>query len=198
MQKFTPILLIICFTFSLSAFSADKEGKYAVKGAGKRTCSNFTQAVESKSTDYYLFGGWLEGYLSAYNQFQPQNFDITPWQTTELMLTLLTQHCKTNPETKFLTAVNSLIKTLFPIRLDQENNLVKVQVGKLESYYYQEIILRAKKRLELLGYLDKAINGNFTDTDALAFENYQKAMGLKVTGIPDQKTLVTLFLKKKN
>lgn len=196
MKKLTILLLFSSFTLSLSAFSADSDGKFAVKGAGKRSCSNFISTAENKTTDYYLYGGWLEGFLSSYNQFQPKNFDITPWQTTELMLTLLKNHCETNPDIKFLSAVNSLIKTLFPIRLDTNNNLVKIQVGSFEGFYYQEIILRAKQRLKKLGHLNTEIKNEFSKTDALAFEGYQRSIGLKPTGIPDQKTLLSLFLKK--
>jgi hypothetical protein len=196
MKKLTILFLLSCFAFSLSAFSADNDGKFAVKGAGKRSCSNFISTAENKTTDYYLYGGWLEGFLSSYNQFQPKNFDITPWQTTELMLTLLQNHCKANPEIKFLSAVNSLIKTLFPIRLNSNNNLVKIQVGSFEGYYYQEIILRAKQRLKKLGHLNTDIKNKFSKADAIAFESYQKSIGLQITGIPDQKTLLSLFLKK--
>lgn len=181
---------------SMSALGADQNGKFAVKGAGKRTCADFVKAMENKSTDYYLYGGWLEGFISSYNQHQPNNYDITPWQTTELMLSLLQHHCLSNPESYFLSATNGLIKTLFPIRLDKENNLVKVQVGNGESYFYQEILMRAKARLKVLGLLENDTTPDFDRNDAIAFEKYQKSIGLEVTGMPDQKTLVSLFLKR--
>lgn len=192
-------LLFICYSiFSFQALSADTEGKFAVKGAGKHTCEDFSKATNVKSTDYYLFGGWVEGFISSYNQFQPGNFDITPWQTTELILTLLKSHCSKNPETRFLTATNSLIKTLFPIRLAENSNLMSVQVGKSKSYYYQEIITRVKDRLKAMGYLSGNINSTFKQEDAVALEKYQKKIGLKPTGILDQKTLASLFLKSTN
>ena len=181
---------------SISVHAADENGKFAVKGAGKRTCSDFVAAMEAKSTDYYLYGGWLEGFISSYNQHQKNNFDVTPWQTTELLLSLLQHHCQSKPDTYFLNATNSLIKTLFSIRLEAENNLVKVQVGKQESYFYQEILGRAKHRLKVLGFLKGNESGPFTREDAIAFENYQKSIGLNVSGMPDQATLVSLFLKR--
>lgn len=197
MKRFIHATIILGLSISFNAVSADGQGKFAVKGAGKRTCEAFTKAATEKSTDYYLFGGWVEGFISSYNQFQPQNFDITPWQTTELILTLLKSHCANNPETRFLSATNSLIKTLFPIRLSEESNLVSIQVGKSKSYFYQEIMLRAKARLKALGYLSGNINSAFTQSDALALEKYQKDIGLTATGTLDQKTLASLFLKSK-
>jgi len=194
-MKLNSIFLLISLSLSAPTFSADSNGKFSVKGAGKRSCENFIKASNTKGTDYYLYGGWLEGYLSSYNQFQEKNFDISPWQTTELMLALLKKQCSSHPDTKFLSAVNSLIKTLFPIRLNSESNLVKIQVGKSESYYYQEIIQRAKKRLQKLGYIKGQLQSGFTKNDALAFEKFQKAIGLPATGIPDQRTLLSLFIK---
>jgi hypothetical protein len=195
MTTFIKIILLISISFSSFTFSADSKGKFAVKGAGSHTCSDFIQAAETKSTDYYLYGGWLEGFISSYNQFQPNNFDITPWQTTELMLVLLKRHCKNNTNLRFLSATNSLIKTLFPIRLNTENNLVTIQVSGRKSYYYQDIIMRAKKRLKALGYLKAELKPTFDQSDAIAFAAYQKAIGINPSGIPDQQTLVSLFLK---
>jgi len=197
MRTFIQATIIFCLSISFNAIAADSQGKFAVKGAGKRTCEAFTKASTEKSTDYYLFGGWVEGFISAYNQFQPQNFDITPWQTTELILLLLKKHCENNPNTKFLSATNSLFKTLFSIRLTEKSNLISIQVGKSKSYFYQEIMLRAKARLKTMGYLAGNVNSEYTKNDAIALEKYQKDVGLPATGTLDQRTLMTLFLKAK-
>jgi hypothetical protein len=200
LRKIELKTLSIAFLMFISAYSfaADEEGKFAVKGAGKRDCSNFLKAANERNTDLYLYGGWLEGYLSSYNQFQPSNYDVTPWQTTELMLTLLQRHCQNNTDVKFLSAVNSLIKTLYPIRLEDENELVRIDVNGAQTYFYVDILKRAKERLKQLNYIKGEINDKYTKEDAAAFEEYQKAIGLKVTGIPDQYTLASLFLKPKN
>lgn len=198
MKKLTNLIIICCTVLSFQSFSADTDGKFAVKGAGKQSCEAYTKAFDAKSTDYYLFGGWLEGFVTSYNQFQPNNFDITPWQTTELLLSLLKSYCGNNPEIKFLTATNSLVKTLFPIRLEQNSNLVSIQVGKSKSYFYQEIIKRVKTRLKAMGFLSGDITNSFTKEDAIAIEKFQKKIGLTVTGVLDQRTLASLFLKTKN
>ena len=153
-------------------------------------------APEQKNTDYYLYGGWLEGYFSAYNQFQQDNYDISPWQTTELLLLLLQRHCKDNPTAKYLDAANAMIKAFYPIRLTAESKIIKIEVGEVSSYFYQEILLRAKQRLKFLGYYDGEPNGTtYTDDDTKAFSDYQRKVGLRITGIPDQRTLTNLFLK---
>ncbi|WP_158965906.1 peptidoglycan-binding domain-containing protein [Paraglaciecola sp. L3A3] len=191
------IVTIFCYcVFAAPLQAADKEGKFAVKGAGKRDCSSFVQAADDKSTDYYLYGGWLEGYISSYNAFQTQNYDSTPWQTTELLLTLLKRHCVSHPKVKFLSAVNGLLKTLYPIRLERENKLIKISVNGADTYFYEDILLRAKERLHNLGYITDEVTADFDEGDIHAFEKYQNDIGLSVTGVPDQNTLLSLFLKK--
>jgi hypothetical protein len=194
MNKYFCIIVAVLISHQLRA--ADEEGKFAVKGAGKRDCSNFVQTIEQGSTDYYMYGGWLEGYLSSYNSFQPNNYDATPWQTTELLMTLLKRHCDSNPDVKFLSAVNSLLKTFYPIRLEGENKLIKISVNGADTYFYQEILLRAKERLKMLGYLNGEVIADYDEGDIQAFEKYQKDIGISITGVPDQNTLLSLFVKK--
>jgi hypothetical protein len=196
MYKHLTIMCLIWVILNAQVQAADSEGKFAVKGAGKKDCSSFVQATEQKNTDYYLYGGWLEGYLSSYNSFQTNNYDSTPWQTTELLLNLLKRHCDANPKVKFLSAVNSLLKTLHPLRLDSENQLVRISVNGADTYYYEDILLRAKNRLNKLGYLKGEIVADFDKGDIEAFQKYQKDIGISLTGVPDQNTLLNLFFKK--
>ena len=187
----------ICFIYiSSNVFAADSEGKFAAKGAGRKACEDFVVSFQQKDSEFLLYAGWLEGYLSAYNQFQNNNYDIAPWQTTELFLILLQRHCSENSNVKFLDATNTMIRAFYPIRMDSEGTVVKVQVGDATAYYYKEILLRAKTRLKKMGFYPKEISGDkFTDEDIKAFSDYQQKFNLKVTGLPDQNTLTTLFLK---
>ncbi|MEE1672597.1 peptidoglycan-binding domain-containing protein [Agarivorans aestuarii] len=197
MKHILVVVWSIAVFISGGAIAADDSGKFAAKGAARKSCSDFTQSAQQKNSDYLLYGGWLEGYVTSYNQFQPSNYDVVPWQTTELLLALLQRHCKANPDIKYLDAVNSLIKTVFPIRLEKESPLVKVSVADKNSYYYVEILQRAKQRLKFLGYYNTAVDGSvFTPLDVEVFVKYQKDLGIPQTGIPDQFTLSNLFLKK--
>ena len=197
MKRFKAIALAVLLSAHAGlASAADEDGKFAVKGAGKRLCSNFLLTAEQKSTDYYLYGGWLEGYISAYNRFQPENYDVTPWQTTELLLALLQQDCENNKERHFLTVTNSLLKALFPIRLPAESALVAIDVNNAKSYFYVEILKRAKQRLIKMGYLQDLGSNDFDQATLDAFKHFQSDRGLAQTGVPDQNTLMNLFLKK--
>ncbi|MCP5144060.1 MAG: peptidoglycan-binding protein [Gammaproteobacteria bacterium] len=180
---------------SMPASAADAEGKFAVKGAGTRPCSDFVTAKAEQSRDYYLYGGWLEGFVSSFNQFQADTYDVTPWQTTELLLALLETHCRNNPDQRFLTAANALVKTLLPARLAAESAIISSAVNGTESYYYQAIVERVQERLQELGHYRGEANGELSEALGAALRDYQAKSGLRVTGIPDQYTLANLFLK---
>ena len=50
------------------AQAADKNGQFAIKGVGLQTCQEFVSARETQSPQYFKFGGWMNGYLSATEQ----------------------------------------------------------------------------------------------------------------------------------
>lgn len=197
-ENMVRLIAIVMLSLVLSdvSMAADNDGKFAAKGAARRVCSDFTQASKDKTSDVLLYGGWVEGYLSAYNQFQPDTYDVMPWQTTELVLIFLRRHCESHPQTKFFDAMSSLISSLFPIRLEQESAIVSVDVNNGQSYYYVEILKRAKQRLHAMGhYATEPVYDDFNEQDIKAFADFQTKLGLQATGIPDQLTLSSLFLK---
>ena len=66
------LVLSALFIFSSLIYAADVDGKFAVKGAGRKSCESFLQAKASGSNDYLLYAGWVEGFISSYNQFSSQ------------------------------------------------------------------------------------------------------------------------------
>lgn len=190
-------LLVSALCASAQVYAADKDGKFAVKGAGKRECAAFSKAFDDKSTDYYMYGGWLEGYLSSYNQVQDKAYDITPWQTTELMLFLLSKHCETNPKTKFLTAVNGLIKSFFPVRLKEESSMAKIAIKNTHAYYYSDVLKMVQNKLIQHKYFNKKADGNWSTDMLKGILQYQKQFNLTASGYPDQQTLTHMLLRVK-
>ena len=66
---------------SLEAHAADSGGQFSVEGIGGSTCENFVTAKSESSNAYYAFLGWLDGYMTGINQYAPETYDITPWQS---------------------------------------------------------------------------------------------------------------------
>lgn len=180
-----------------SSFAADKSGKFAVKGAGRMECSAYLKAKEQKSTDYLLYAGWVEGFLSSYNQFQKNTYDITPWQTTELLMVLIDEQCKKTPSAKILSVTSGMANALHPIRLKEEDKIVKLTLNGQDTYFYSEIIKQVKQRLKIAKLYDGDTKSDqFGPKEIEAITAFQKATGLTVTRTLDQSTLSALFLKK--
>ena len=191
--RFVPAILpAVLLSFGVSA--ADGEGKFAAKGAGRKSCEAFNQAYQSKSNEYYLYGGWIEGYVSAFNSFQKETYDITPWQTTELMMFFISKHCEKQPETRILTAVNTMLSSFAATRLTKESDLVEVNLKNSKSYFYAETLLAVREALHGQGYDVDVGETSFDEKLVKAILSYQKSKGLTQSGFPDQQTLVNLLL----
>ena len=66
------LLLSGLFLFSAQLRAVDDSGQFAMKGAGFLPCKVFVLEREKRSKIYYMIGGWIEGYLSAYNKYSKE------------------------------------------------------------------------------------------------------------------------------
>jgi hypothetical protein len=76
---------VILALVSTGSGAADKDGRFAIRGPGLMTCGEYVQAREARSPLYHQFGGWLDGYLTGVNQYRAATYDITTFETTELL-----------------------------------------------------------------------------------------------------------------
>ncbi|MDO6568654.1 peptidoglycan-binding domain-containing protein [Alteromonas sp. 1_MG-2023] len=192
MMKFVLSLSVILLSFSAQA--ADSEGAFNTKGAAKRSCEAFTSTYAEQGSETYLYGGWLEGYITAFNALQQKTFDVTPWQTTELMLLMLNKHCTDNPEQKFLDATNVMLKAFLPTRLAARSDIIEMTINDSTIYIYQSVLDMTTEALKASGYNVDIAESEFNASYVKAITQYQQAKGIAVTGFPDQQTLVNLLL----
>ncbi len=193
-ENHLKILLFISGLLCLStAFAADKNGSFAVRSAGMMTCETFVQEKSERSKSLNLYMGWIDGYISAANQYTNDTFDLVPWGNTVLLATLLENHCKANPEQRFYIAVNQLVGTLMQERITEKTDFVETKHGENSTYLYQTILVQVQEKLIDKGLFKGNANGEFGDDTRLALEAYQKDNKLKVTGLPDQLTLYKIF-----
>jgi hypothetical protein len=179
-----------------AAQASDPRGQFAIKGGGAATCRAFSAARAERSPDLRLFEGWVDGYLTAANQMTPDTFDIAPWQTTGLLLEMLTAYCRSQPEQSFALAVNRLMVALRPDRVREGGRTVQVGNGSRAIPLYEEVVRRAQAVLirdKLLAMPEP--NGVYDPTTRAAVERFQRERRLSVSGLLDQATLYTLFQK---
>ncbi len=187
------VAMASALTINGAAVAKDKSGAFAVDGAGQRTCQEFTAARKSGSADLQLYAGWVDGYFSAINQFHPDTYDVTPWQTTELLVAQLDKFCTARPAEKFLSAVNALAFLLQQQKLSKSSEIMSVRNAGQGVYIYKDVLLRVKKRLREEGFEPGKTNDAFTKSTSNALIQYQGKMRLTLSGLPDQATLNALF-----
>jgi hypothetical protein len=175
------------------AFAASKEGQFAVKGVGRITCERFVNEREAKSQAYVLSNGWISGYLSAYNTLADDTLDVAPWQSRELLVLVIENYCRQNPDDAFFRAMEEAIKAMRPSRLRNASERVSAEVDGNTVDLYREIVRRSQQLLLELGYYKGELDGLWGSGTRAAFEAYQAEKGLPVTGLPDQNTLLNLF-----
>lgn len=186
-------LLAVCVVSE--AWAVDSKGDFAVEGGGGRSCETFTQVAKKRNTDYFLFAGWVEGYVTANNQYAKDTYDYTPWQTTEFLLAALKQYCEKSPKEPFIVAVNGMIGALKQNRLQAKSEVVMVQTDKGGVALYKATIEAIQQKLADEKLYSGARDGVFSPALKDAIRSFQVKVSLPASGLPDQLTLNKLFNK---
>ena len=194
-MKFLRLLPYLLLLHTTGAFAADDGGKFAMKGAGFLPCKIYVSERQKKSDIYYMIGGWLEGYLSAYNKYNENTYDLTSFETLELLLLVMENHCTSNPGDRLYSVINSLIIKLYPDRLQRDSPKVVIEEGERKTILYRETIRRMQGELTRLGLFKGEVDGRFTDATRSALIAFQSDLDFETTGFPDQTTLWRLLRK---
>lgn len=189
--NYISLILFLILTPSIG-YSSDKNNTYAIEGAGIASCSKFIETANTKDKHYYIYGGWVEGYLTATNQYQEETFDLTPWQSTQLILKIIESICLNNPKAKFHQVLNNLVPELSKQRIDIGGKFIDIN-GKRKYIFQEEVILRMKKALTQKQLFSGDYSTEYNDELINAVIKFQKKINQKATGLPDQTTLFELF-----
>lgn len=187
---FTLFILLILQT---NSWAADSNGLFAVRNAGMVTCETFVTEKKQRSEKFGLYMGWIDGYISAANQFTPETFDLIPWGNTVFLATLLENHCTKKPKQPFYVAVNKLVSAMMSQRLLTRSEMIETSYKKKKTYLYKAVLIDVQKHLKTLHLYDAKPEGQFNTDTRKALEKYQKNNSLAVTGLPDQLTLYKIF-----
>ena len=115
------------------AFAADNDARFAMKGAGFLPCQSFSKAREDRSNPYYMIGGWVEGYISAHNRYARDTYDILSFESLELLMSVIQNHCRSNPKDRLHGVLNGLLVSLMPDRLRAESPRVQITDGERQT-----------------------------------------------------------------
>lgn len=176
------------------AAAADARTKtFAVEGIGQTPCSAYVEARDERGEHYYNFGGWIDGYLTAYNHHNADTYDITPFENIDLLAAVLARFCQRHPEVPFFQAIASMVEELKPHRLRERGEPVTLEAGGETVTVYRVVVARVQEALAAAGHYDGAVDGAYGPKTRAAIAAFQAERGLPQTGLPDQVTLLRLL-----
>ncbi len=131
--------------------------------------------------------------MTDINQCSPETYDVTPWQSQNLLAVLSEKFCAKNPGASFFAVANKMIVELRDDRLRESSAPIVAAVGERTIRIYRKTLRRVQVLLEKGGHYQGGIDGLFGPNTQRALESYQKQVGLTVSGLPDQATLFKLL-----
>lgn len=151
-------------------------------------CSDFSK-IEPAGDGARGVASWLTGYMTAHQRLMPDTFDLTPWQTVPVLLSLLRQFCAANGEKNVEAGAQQLVGYLRANALKEPAEVVSVGNGKNLVLLYVPVVAEVRRKLGEAGH---PAGPSIEDLTA-ALRDYQADKGLPETGLPDQRTLATLL-----
>ncbi|MBT5107401.1 MAG: hypothetical protein HOM25_01850 [Rhodospirillaceae bacterium] len=190
------VALFFSVAWSGSSQAADANKKYKIEGAGVLSCAQYLEARDKKSPMYYRLGGWMNGYMTAVNRYLPDTYALASWQSIDLLLASVAAKCKEDPTLSFHNVAQLLVGFLYASRLQENSPSLVAKRGEKKAIVYKSILMKAQQQLSDDGFYGGAINGEYDNETGEALLSYQGSKGLSETGLPDQRTLGTMFSKK--
>jgi hypothetical protein len=191
--RLTCIGIVLSTLVPIASRAEDTNAQFAVKGVGAASCGDFLEASRQGTDNYYVYAGWIEGYISALNQTLKETYDLSPWQSTDLLATLVGRHCGTKTNLSFFRAVADVVADLKFQRLQHRSTLVEIHIGQQRIHLYADTIKSIQERLKALGFYSGTSGRSYDMPTQEAMAAYQKTKKLAETGFPDQITLLRLF-----
>ncbi|SNB52454.1 Putative peptidoglycan binding domain-containing protein [Arboricoccus pini] len=176
-----------------SAMAADSQGRYLPKGFGLDRCKDFSAAAKQGEEKVLPIASWLNGYITAFNTFNNDVYDVAPWQREGVLLSIIAGYCDTHAEEPLATVAQKLMASFMPTRLSNLSQPIEAKSGDQTVRVFPEVLKQAQDALIKEGMLTGTSDGSFGPKTKTAFESFQAKAGIKKSGLPDQETLFRLF-----
>jgi hypothetical protein len=190
------LIILALALVPMQAGAASQDRKFAVEGLATMPCETFLKERSENSKLYWNAGGWIDGFLTAYNAYVDDTFDLTifaPNDAADLFARLVARHCRNNPSDQMGLVVKTLAEQMHDIRLEQAETPVELTVADQSYSLYPTAIKRMKTFLANKGLYDGPIDAEFSGRLQTALEAYQDREGLPATGAPTQETILRIL-----
>jgi hypothetical protein len=121
MPRFSLVCLLTVLLGSIAArvWAGDARANYVSIGRGLESCTLMTTASEEQ---YPQVIHWLAGYLTSYNRWQPDTYDITGVPPASDWETWIHQYCMRHPTLPIARAAEAFVQAFYASRLTQAPN----------------------------------------------------------------------------
>lgn len=175
--------------------ASDAEQRFAVRGIGSSTCTEFAAKVDSNAPDLVAYIAWADGALSAANRYRENVFEVAPFlDPPGVFANIVLNLCRANPQALFDTAVTQTIEVLRPVWVSTGQEMVTVAAGDASVRIYPETLKAVQTKLIAGGFLEGEADGAFGAMTQAALTAFQSSVGRPQTGLPDADTVIALLL----
>ena len=164
MRHLRIIIALTALLTPLVGRAADKGGEFAMQGAGMLSCERFMEERKNESKVFWNIGGWIDGYLTGYNNYRADTYDITthaPKDSASAFTSLLTGHCRENPEDRIGVVIKTLAQELHPIRLRKHSSIKDVNIDGDSYQIYEKTLTKMQRILQRRGEYDGEVDGEY-------------------------------------
>ncbi len=187
------LFLVLGLLVAQGVGAADEQGRYGVRGAGLVSCDVYEREREARSSVYHVIGGWIDGYITGSNQHAIATYDVTSFESTEMLAAVISENCKQHPKATVFAVLRSLIDQASQDRLKQSSEKIPVRDGDRTVLLYERLVERVQRRLAAAEFYQGDIDGTFNPATRDALKLFQQSRQLEPTGFPDQVTLWRLL-----
>ena len=123
-QRYLSTIALFAVVVPFATRAADPQGRFLeINVAGEASCETYVTARDEGRRGGHLreniYLGWVSGFLTAYNIFRPETYNIAGTTDTPSLMLRLEIYCKANPRDSFLDAVAWTLTKLYPNRAKQ-------------------------------------------------------------------------------
>ena len=124
-MKNAAIPFLIAILFPIISWGADKHGNFGSSlPKDFKYCDNYISALDACMNKHCykenIFNAWLNGYITAYNAYVADTFNIVGKRDMAALNFWLANYCTKNPQSSFDNAVGHLMVELAPQRITQK------------------------------------------------------------------------------
>lgn len=132
--------------------AADANGLFSIKGVGTLRCDAYVKAAETGSSELPLYAGYVAGWVSSYNENQPDTFDLLPWQDMQTVMLLMLKRCQQYPSITFGATMTQFARFFDDRKLESLPERITLGDGEESLVLFAPVVDDVRVALAKRGY----------------------------------------------